>query len=148
MNSANSKLYVVPEFDAVFSVEWILYIPQLWGAEVACQILRLQPQIGRIHQAQNTMTTFLCWSHNISSLALSQRHLLYSFFGWIIIVLVYMCVFCAIYWIYVQEEGSSRKELINVAVAVAQVLCVLQQTLPPRNSWNYTTTAHQNILQR
>jgi hypothetical protein len=37
-----------------------------------CLRIRAQLQISRIHQAQNTTTTFLCWSNNISPLTLQS----------------------------------------------------------------------------
>jgi hypothetical protein len=46
----------------------LMYSPQQLGTGVACQILGLCPQIGRIQLAQNSMTTSLCRSHNTSSL--------------------------------------------------------------------------------
>jgi hypothetical protein len=61
---------------------WVLSGPRIWcsvqctvnavqsaaGGRVECQILGLWPQIGRTLQAQNTITTALCWSHSTSSL--------------------------------------------------------------------------------
>jgi hypothetical protein len=53
----------VPEFHAVFSVQCTLYK----GGEVACQILGLWHQVGRIQLAQNTRTTSLLISQYLIS---------------------------------------------------------------------------------
>jgi hypothetical protein len=63
----------IPEFDAVFSVQCTLYSLQLRG-EGGGVVLRVKfwysslKYVGWILQAQHTMTTSLCWSHNTSSL--------------------------------------------------------------------------------
>jgi hypothetical protein len=46
---------------------------QLWVCTL-CQFQGLQLRIGRIHQAQNTTTTALCWSNSLSSLVPNFKH--------------------------------------------------------------------------
>ncbi len=56
-------LRLAKKFNAVFSEQCICTVHS-----TAYQILGLSPQIGRELQAQNTITAYLCWSHNTSSL--------------------------------------------------------------------------------
>jgi hypothetical protein len=63
-----------PEFDAVSRIQYRVHCAV---QSTAAGGQGLEPQMGRIQQAQNTMTTSLCWSYNTLSLTLINPHFLW-----------------------------------------------------------------------